>query len=105
MIFLSPCFCIPEQFQSGQSSKVEISSCCITKGNYYCLEPMMVPIKMFNGRLSQSDASKRILTDIEIFKTKPSEQTHEKRKIPVKNESKHFQMLDMQVLLSQCLVI
>ena len=49
----------------------------------------MVPIKMIDGRLRQNEASKQMITDTEIFKTKPSERTHEKRKIPVKNESKH----------------
>ena len=49
----------------------------------------MVPIKMFDGRLRQNESSKRMMTDTGISKTKPSERSHEKSKIPVKNESKH----------------
>ena len=49
----------------------------------------MVPIKMFDGRLRQNEASKGMMTDMRISKTKASERSHEKIKIPVKKESKH----------------
>ena len=48
----------------------------------------MVPIKMFDGRLRQNESSKRTMTDTGISKTKPSERSHDKSKIPVRNESK-----------------
>ena len=40
----------------------------------------MVPIKMFDGRHRQNEASKRMMTDTGISKTKASERSHEKRK-------------------------